>query len=60
MEKEDLERDLEKAEKGVVVTIFNQTGKPLHVDGTKHPHGKFRARPPKVIAPKVYPLHDAF
>ena len=54
MEKDqDLERDLEKAEKGVVVTIINQTAKPLTHDASKHPHGKFKARPPKIIAAKV-------
>lgn len=54
MDKEDLEKELEKSEKGVVVTIINQTSKPLSFDGTRHPHGKFKTRPPKSISPKVF------
>lgn len=54
MDKEELERELEKAEKGCVITVINQSSLPLSYDGSKHPHGKFKARPPKTIVPRVF------
>jgi hypothetical protein len=53
MEKEELERELEKAEKGCVITVINQSSLPLSFDGSKHPHGKFKAKPPKAIPARV-------
>ena len=53
MDKEDLERELEKAEKGCVITVVNQSSLPLNFDGSKHPHGKFKAKPPKTIISRV-------
>lgn len=54
MEKEELERELEKAEKGCVITVINQSSLPLSFDGSKHHHGKFKAKPPKAIVAKVF------
>jgi hypothetical protein len=56
MEKEDLERELEKAEKGCVITIINQSSHPLVYDGSKASHGKFKAKPPKIIIARVWQL----
>lgn len=53
MDKDELERELEKAEKGCVITVVNQSSFPLILDSTKHGHGKFRAKPPKTIIARV-------
>lgn len=53
MDKEELERELEKAEKGCVITVVNQSSTPLHLDSSKHQHGKFKAKPPKTIIARV-------
>jgi hypothetical protein len=54
MEKEELERELEKAEKGCVITVINQSTLPLNLDGSKHSHGKFKTKPPKTIVARVF------
>ncbi len=52
-DKEDLERALENADKGCVVTIINQTSHLLAYDSNKKVHGKFKVKPPRLVSPKV-------